>query len=74
MNNQLEPANDLSEKALVEYQSAWHAGKRPDVGRFCENHPEGGDDLRERIINFLMVMNYLGSSKKTKSKEMDELG
>lgn len=33
----------------------WHSGKRPDPDAFLNAHAKYGDELRERIENFLMV-------------------
>lgn len=59
MNNPLDHEGESMEAVLVEFQVAWYAGRNPDVDRFCEEHPEFGDELRERIKNLLLVMEGL---------------
>jgi len=47
--------DDPIEAALAEFRETWSAGKRPDPDRFCQDHPECGPELREKIDDFLYV-------------------
>jgi len=51
--------NDPLEAALASFREAWYKGERPDPKTFCENHPECGSTLREKIENFLFVVSEL---------------
>ena len=45
--------DDRIESVLEEFCEGWFAGDRPDPDAFCQNHPECGAELRQRIESFL---------------------
>ena len=52
-----EPQNqeESLEDVFASFREAWYAGKYPDVETFLESYSQYGEELRERIENFLMV-------------------
>ena len=54
---------DPVEAALAEFHRACTSGECPDLDAFCEEHPECGPELREKIEDFVFMMAALPGSK-----------
>ena len=82
MNTEIPPRKTGAQikAALDEFRKAWFSGKPLDPEWFLKNHPECGQDLRDEIESFLLVVDGLpkvgsypdkeGTMKASGSEEM----
>jgi len=57
--NEFGRSDDPVQAELEKFRIAWFAGEDPDPEVFCRSHPEGGEELREKIESFLLVATAL---------------
>ena len=62
------------DRAFAEFRELWLKGKNPDKEDFCRDHPECGQELSEKIENFLFTVKGLHSLRETNGKIQSEDG
>lgn len=64
--------SDPVDAAFTEFREAWNDGKRLDPDTFLSEHPECGDELRNRIERFTYVAEGLSSLRNERDEDSDE--